>query len=141
MPWSAATWKDLPYRGDSGWLSIINATRKMVDTYGLDVVVPLGTAVQNARSMTQFQSDNELTRDGRHLSFGVGRYIGACTFFEALIAPVFGTTIMDNPAIHEITEKEWTYTTLDQQPVTDENRLAAQQCAINAVSNPWMLSQ
>src|SRR5690606_11638220 len=54
----------------------------------IDLLVPCGTAIQNAR--TSFIGDN-LTRDGYHLDLYIGRFVAACTWFEALFgqqAPV-----------------------------------------------------
>ena len=47
---------------------------------GLDRVCPTGTAIQNARTADL----GLLTRDNFHLSFGLGRYIAAVTFYIAL---------------------------------------------------------
>lgn len=46
-----------------------------------DFLVPTGTAIQSAR--TSFLG-NDLTRDGYHLDKTIGRYIAACTWYEAL---------------------------------------------------------
>ena len=86
------TWVGEPYHshheivahgGDTPLLyqKIATLTKDLVlPTEGLDVVSPTGTAVQNARTAV----DYELTRDGYHLSLGLGRYIAALTFFKAL---------------------------------------------------------
>lgn len=57
----------------------------------LSLLIPSGTAIQNAR--TSLIGDN-LNRDGYHLDKKIGRYIAACTWFEALTSqsPV-GVTI------------------------------------------------
>ena len=47
----------------------------------LDAVCPTGTAIQNAR--TTVLADR-LSRDGFHLSYGIGRYIASLTFLRAL---------------------------------------------------------
>ena len=46
----------------------------------VDIVSPVGTAVQNAR----MGIEKKLTRDDFHLSFDLGRYIGGLTFLKAL---------------------------------------------------------
>lgn len=51
--------------------------------------VPVGTAIQNAR--TSFVGDH-LNRDGFHLDLVLGRYTAACTWFECL----FGTKVVGN---------------------------------------------
>ncbi len=59
---------------------ILDATVKVHEKYGLDVI-PLGTAIQNLR--TGFNMENTV-RDGYHLSIRMGRYVAACTWYEAL---------------------------------------------------------
>lgn len=66
----------------------------------LSFYVPTGTAIQNARTSSlaerpmgasdQQPVNRELTRDGFHLNYTIGRYIAACTWLEALtgISPV-----------------------------------------------------
>ncbi len=46
----------------------------------LDLISPTGMAIQNARSSTY---DKKFTRDGYHLSFGMGRFIASLTLFAA----------------------------------------------------------
>lgn len=57
----------------------------------LSFYIPSGTAIQNARtsSLTDSAPDDtpvnrELTRDGYHLNYTIGRYTVACTWLEAL---------------------------------------------------------
>ena len=57
----------------------------------LSFYIPAGTAIQNARTTLLAKSrpneptvNRELTRDGYHLNYIVGRYIVACTWFEVL---------------------------------------------------------
>jgi len=52
----------------------------------IDIVIPCGTAIQNARTNTNLRAvGNELTLDGYHLEEGIGRYIAGLTYFETLI--------------------------------------------------------
>ena len=48
----------------------------------IDVLSPVGTAVQNARATVL---RDRMSRDGYHLSYALGRYIAGLTFFRALI--------------------------------------------------------
>lgn len=57
--------------------------------FGHKVVVPSGTAVQNAR--TSFVGDR-LNCDGYHLDLTLGRYTAACTWYERL----FGEDVRAN---------------------------------------------
>lgn len=62
--------------------SIVEAVKKKVLTNkNIAIVIPCGTAIQNAR--TSVLGDT-LTRDGFHLSFGVGRYIASLTYVATL---------------------------------------------------------
>lgn len=68
--------------------AIMDASRRATEWVPIDLLVPSGTAIQNAR--TSFIGDN-LTRDGYHLDLYIGRFTAACTWFEALFgqrAPV-----------------------------------------------------
>ena len=60
--------------------AIISTVQSEVTTIdGISGVIPSGTAIQNAR--TSYIGDT-LTRDGYHLSYGLGRYIAAMTWFN-----------------------------------------------------------
>ena len=48
----------------------------------LDIITPVGTAIQNART----SKIKTLNRDGYHLSLGAGRFIAALAFFVSLTA-------------------------------------------------------
>ena len=61
--------------------AIVNAVNtKVLPIDNIEFVIPSGTAVQNVR--TSFIGDT--TRDGYHLSYGIGRYIASMTFVKAL---------------------------------------------------------
>ena len=59
-------------------VSAVNA--KILTNDNIDIVIPSGTSIQNVR--TSFIGD--MTRDGYHLSYGLGRYIASMTFVKAL---------------------------------------------------------
>ncbi len=62
--------------------AILDAVQtKIVTNNAFDGVIPAGTAIQNAR--TSFLGDT-LTRDGYHLSEGIGRYVAGLTWAKAL---------------------------------------------------------
>ena len=119
------------------WLYISLAVQQMVMTDGIDVLIPVGTAIQNARA-TSLNTASELTRDGTHLDLGVGCYVASCAWFEALIAPVFGISVRGNeviPPIRTVTED----VLYPSQPVTEENLDLCQRCAVAAVKNPFVI--
>ncbi len=61
--------------------AITDAVTRVAEAENIDIIIPAGTAIQNAR--TSFLGDN-LCRDGYHLDYGTGRYIAACTWYEKL---------------------------------------------------------
>lgn len=73
---------------------MIASSRAVTDNPELTVVIPSGTAIQIAREKS---GNYDLTRDGYHLDNILGRYIAACTWFEAL----FGESVVDNKYIPE----------------------------------------
>lgn len=98
------------------YAAVTAITRDLVETTsGIDRVSPTGTAIQNARAMGL----SELTRDGYHVSYGLGRYIAALTFLKAL-------TDVD------ITRVRWTPEEMDET-----HREAAIRCALCAVETPY----
>ncbi len=71
------------YGKDQGkmYRAIVEATRKVMKTKKMELLIPSGTAIQNAR-MSSY--GDTMTRDGYHLNLLYGRYTAACTWFAAL---------------------------------------------------------
>ena len=122
----------------SNWERITEVV-KLTLGYGVDMIIPTGTAIQNARG-TELNTQHELTRDSVHLCYGAGQYVAACTWFEALLAPVFGISVLGNTATHEITEEEMAESEFETVAVTDLNRTLCQQCATAAVKHPFLIT-
>jgi len=74
---------------DSMYRAIANTSQEVFNWGNFDRLIPSGTAVQNARS--SFVGDN-FTRDGYHLNLNYGRFVAACTWYEAL----FHENILNN---------------------------------------------
>ena len=72
------------------YTSIVDAVNKTSKLTGVKLVIPCGTAIQNARTTSLKDS---LTRDGYHLHKTYGRYIAACTWYEK----VCGKSAVGNP--------------------------------------------
>jgi hypothetical protein len=97
------------------YAAIVDAVFRVAVEVNIDIVIPVGTAIQNARS--SYIGDN-FCRDGFHLDTGVGRYTAACTWYEKLT----GQTVAGNTFI----------------PIglTSNKIGVAQNAAHNAVLNP-----
>lgn len=62
--------------------AIMDAYKSIMSDIDFDVIIPAGTAIQNARTDEYLKSiDDELTRDGYHLG-DTGMYIAGLTFFK-----------------------------------------------------------
>ncbi|MDE5636312.1 MAG: DUF4886 domain-containing protein, partial [Muribaculaceae bacterium] len=62
--------------------AIVDANNRAAKLGRIKVIVPSGTAIQNAR--TSFIGDN-MNRDGYHLDLAHGRFTAACTWYEKLM--------------------------------------------------------
>jgi len=83
-------------------------------------VIPSGTAVQNSRKTANREN---VTRDGYHLSLWFGRYLVACTYYEA----IYKTSVVGNA-----------YKPLN----LTENRIRlAQNCAHAACEHPFEVTK
>ncbi|MGN0206596.1 MAG: DUF4886 domain-containing protein [Muribaculaceae bacterium] len=99
---------------------IMKCSRRAVSEEGFDIIVPNGTAIQNAR--TSFIGDN-MNRDGYHLNLVYGRYTAACTWFEA----IFKKSVVGNSYAPKVMSRELIR--------------AAQTAAHNAVNNPYSVTE
>ena len=99
--WSCQGEKGGYVGGSEGWWAMLQqVTDTQIRKDGIDIVIPCATAMQNARN-TSLSGEGEVTRDGVHASFGAGRYIVGATWFQSIIAPVFGVSILGNSAVHD----------------------------------------
>lgn len=95
--------------------SIVIATNKSAAKVGIHIIIPAGTAIQNGR--TSYIGDN-FNRDGYHLSYGIGRYTAACTWYEKLL----GRSVIGNKFV--------------PKGISKSDALIAQHAAHNAVLKP-----
>lgn len=102
--------------------AIMSASSRAVEEYRL-IVIPCGTAIQNARGTFLKASGDELTRDGFHLDYRLGRYIAAATWFEIL------------------TQKSVVRNSYCPEGVSEKELLMAQKCAHKAALRPFKLSK
>ena len=114
------------------WQLIANSVKRLCAEYGISFVIPYGTAVENLRS-SSLNNEFDLTRDGTHCGFGLCRYTAACCYYESLIAPRSGISVLGNTARYDASKAE--ETTYPSVSVTDENALIAQKAAILATEN------
>lgn len=97
---------------------ITNASGKVKTLVPIDIVVPAGTAIQNART----KLGDVLTRDGYHLDLNIGRYTASCTWYES----VFKQNVVGNP--------------YKPEKVSEADALSGQKAARKAVKKPYKIS-
>ena len=123
------------------WQQIAESVRRLAEERDISIVIPCGTAVESLREQLP-GNPADFASDGSHLASGLGKYTAACTYFEAVIAPLFGVTVLGNPARYACTEAELTNARFPEAcvDVTDGNAIMAQQLAVDAVANPYSIS-
>ena len=100
--------------------AINGALKQVIKDIHPDVIVPSGTAIQNAR--TSSIGDN-MNRDGYHLNLLYGRYTAACTWFQA----IFKRSVVGNSYVPE--------------GVTAEQKTMAQKAASAAVKHKFKVTK
>lgn len=110
---------------------IVDATKRLVRDYGIDFVIPYGTAVQNLRA-SSLNDGFEFSEDGTHLGEGMGDYVAACCYYQSVVAPINGVSIIGNSyRVTSLTEGS------GKMNVTDETAPIAQRAALLATCNMW----
>ena len=98
--------------------AIVNATSRAKYAHKIDLLIPSGTAIQNARSTT-IDPYNDLCRDGYHLNETFGRFTAACTWFYT----IFGVDVRNN--------------SYKPKNITTQESIISKKAAYTAVSNPF----
>lgn len=81
--------------------AIMNATQQVMEKMDFDILIPSGTAIQNARTNSDLQKIGyELTSDGHHLDFGMGRFVAALTVFETLMANKYEKNLINDVSFY-----------------------------------------
>ena len=111
------------------WENIVYATKLLRLNYGINFIIPYGTAVQNLRSCS-LNDGEDFSTDGTHLASGLGDYVASCCYFQSLFAPRFGVSIVGNSYRIDVDE-----TVVGQKSVTDTTAPVAQRAALLATCN------
>ena len=109
--------------------------KSAVEELGFDGIVPSGTYMQNIRT-SSVNSAMDMTRDGYHMDYGLARYGGACTVYEACMKPYLGLSLGEN---YTYAQNE-TASTGHSTPVNKENGAVARRAAQLAVASPWAIT-
>lgn len=127
------------------FLRIADSYHQFINDYGVDFIIPYGTAVQNIRNSpinnTLYGFSNP--DDQHHLANGVGQYVANAAYFEALIAPRYGISILGNQFRVDISNslKDKYNNSNEFVPVTDENAYLCQKAAILAIQDKFNITK
>lgn len=113
--------------------AIVEAYQQASDEAGIDIIIPCGTAIQNARNNRLLKtSADELTSDGYHLGYGLARYIVGLTFFQKII--------VENENMDINLSKDVAFYP-DTRDCTEELASLAKKAALNAVKDPFEVTK
>lgn len=117
----------------------VSRTRALIENTALDDVISTGAMVQNLRSsvLNIDPKGQDISRDGHHMDYGIGRYGAACVVFGKIFTPVYGVDIAD---IRIRTEWSCSHPNLFATPVTYANAPIVVQAAACALEEPYMVT-
>ncbi|MCD8318121.1 MAG: DUF4886 domain-containing protein [Paraprevotella sp.] len=142
MPW-------IHYHGNdnvtaTSWHKISLATQEQVLRNGIAIVIQTGTAIQNARNCKKLPQTGGITRNGIHLSFGLGRYIAAATWFQVLFSH-WDTDWYLSTCLYSLSDNEKKLigdnSFYDCYDVTEEYQDLCKKCARAAVQDMYNVSE
>lgn len=128
---------------DSLFRLIADSYRQFCIDYDVDFIIPYGTAIQNIRNSSINTTRYGFSNDKHHLASGVGQYVANAAYFEALIAPRYGVSILGNKSRVEIddSQKETATNPDELVSVSDENAYLCQKAAILAIHDKFNISK
>ena len=118
------------------WQLIAESVRQCCEDYGIGLVLPYGTAVQNLRA-SSLNNDMELTCDGVHCEFALTRYTASCCYYQSIIAPRSGIKVTEDKTV---INKEWIQGNSPVISVDDNTRPIAQRAAMLAVEDMYHIN-
>lgn len=117
------------------WRLIVDGCSYLQKQYGIDMIIPVGTCVENLRASEINTSAHGFTRDGTHLADGLGDYTANLAYYEALWAPRFKKSMITN-TYYPVSETPAEGYETDCVDVTAANSEYAKKAAILALTNP-----
>lgn len=131
---------------DEMWARTDEASERVMKETGVNILIPAGTAIQNARytSLDRFGKFGHLVHDGYHLQEGVAAYIEGLVATRSLLA-AYGVDVDVQQSRIKVTHDWWKGKNTPQphgepEEATDEEWTIARQCAQWALDTPWSLT-
>ena len=118
------------------WGKIAESARFMQRDYGVDLVIPVGTAVQNIRqSSVAANATHQMTADNSHQAPGLSKYTSNLTYYEAVFGPIFKKSAWDCTYYPSAGTPEDQAYAGDYIDVTAENAILAKKAAFAALAD------
>ena len=127
---------------DSLFHQIARSHKQFSTDYGIDLIIPYGTAIQNIRHSSINTTQYGFSGDEHHLAAGIGYYVAGAAYFEALIAHRYGVSIIGNPyraRVYDAPQKASPHPD-ELIPVTDENAYLCQKAAALAIHDMFNIN-
>ena len=111
--------------------AILAAARQAIADMPIDVVIPSGTSIQNARTHAELKEiGDNMTRDDFHLDLGMGRFTAGLTLFETFLATEYQKDLCVDVSFYP-----------EELGGTEALSLLAKQAVKQAVKNPFKVTQ
>lgn len=124
------------------YANIVNAVQTKVETNeNIDVIMPVGTAIQNAK--TSYLEESRISRDARHLTnsygsnCGLGSYIAGLTVVESLT----GISTQDVSFVPHDVVANGDGTTSKVNRIDDNEIAIAKESVANAMKTPYATTE
>ena len=122
------------------WEKICDASMRTAKLSDVSFIIPSATALQNAYNTSYFRGYEHhflLMDQIGHPAAGAARYIISATWFESLIAPIFGRSLIGNGYVPSfISDGTVTYQDAEVE-VNSGNVLLAKLCAISSILDKY----
>ena len=130
-------------------VDVLDNIKETCDRYGIDIILPYGTAIFNGRNYETLKSvgyggSTDLWYGGQHLAGGLPHYLASITILEALFRQYYQGTDLTVLGNSTIPDSAWVSDKVMPNGrakalagATAENCALAQTAAINACNDPW----
>ena len=123
--------------------AMCKSVKQLCGIYDIDFVIPVGAAIENLRAYSHDETQelispatNNFSKDNHHLASGIAAYVAAATYYQSLLAPRYGVSVLGS-SFNSTSE---TSESSEIVNVTAATATVAQMCAILAVNDMWNIN-
>lgn len=122
------------------WALMASVIKDFSKSYGVDFIIPVGTAIENLRASSLNTTNYNFSQDNHHLASGLAKYVAGATYFMSILGRKYGKTVYNSSYnTTSITPPEGDYAN-DMINVSPQNATKAQMCAILALNDMWNIN-